>query len=225
MTPTSIAFIDDHPILREGLVSIFSNYQNYAVVGSGASAADALTIAAEEHPDVLLIDLQMPGNVLDAIARIRLQSPSTIIMAFTASDRIDHAINTLEAGAHGYVLKGSTAGELTAAINSAMQGETFVTPSLASKMITALRLPTARDGGSPHLSVREDQIIKLLLTGCTNKAIAARLSISEKTVKHYMTLLMQKLNARNRLEVVLAAQKLAGASSGRDWRRTDDTMN
>lgn len=224
MAPRSIAFVDDHPILREGLVKLFSNYEGYAVVGSGASAADALAIATEKQPDVLLIDLQMPGNALDSIARIRMKSPSIIIIAFTASDRIDHAINALEAGANGYVLKGSTAGELTAAINSAMQGETFVTPSLASKVIAALRLPAARGSANPHLSIREEQIVKLLLKGCTNKAIAARLSISEKTVKHYMTLLMQKLDARNRLEVVLAAQKLADPS-GRDWRRADDTMN
>ena len=223
--PTSIAFIDDHPILREGLVSLFSNYEDFAVVGSGASAADALTIATEKQPDVLLIDLQMPGNALDAIARIRMKSPSIIIMAFTASDRIDHAINALEAGANGYVLKGSTAGELTAAINSVIAGETFVTPSLASKVIAALRLPSARVAGNPHLSVREDQIVKLLLKGCTNKAIAARLNISEKTVKHYMTLLMQKLDARNRLEVVLAAQKLSNAGNSRDWRSPDDTLN
>nr|WP_246232845.1 response regulator transcription factor [Aurantimonas aggregata] len=105
-----------------------------------------------------------------------------------------------------------------------MQGETFVTPSLASKVIAALRLPVTRGSPNPRLSIREDQIVKLLLQGCTNKAIAARLSISEKTVKHYMTLLMQKLDARNRLEVVLAAQRLADPS-GRDWRRADDTMN
>lgn len=225
MLPTSIAFIDDHPILREGLVSLFSKNEDFAVVGSGVSAADAVTIANDKQPDVLLIDLQMPGNALDAIARIRMKSPTIIIMAFTASDRIDHAINALEAGANGYVLKGSTVGELTAAINSVMRGETFVTPSLASKVIAALRMPSNRDAGNPHLSVREDQIVKLLLKGCTNKAIGARLSISEKTVKHYMTLLMQKLDARNRLEVVLAAQKLADVGSGRDWRRSDDTMN
>ncbi|MDY8108774.1 response regulator transcription factor [Fulvimarina sp. 2208YS6-2-32] len=218
MSHASIAFIDDHPILRDGLVSLFSELREYCVVGSGACAADAITVAAEKRPDILVIDLQMPGNALDAIARIRTKSPSMKIVAFTASDRTDLAIAALEAGANGYVLKGSTVAELTAAIESAMRGETFVTPALASKMIAALRLPSSREAASRHLSVREEQIVKLLLKGCTNKAIAARLDISEKTVKHYMTSLMHKLDARNRLEVVLAAQRLVGIESGRDAR-------
>jgi DNA-binding NarL/FixJ family response regulator len=223
--PTSIAFVDDHPILRDGLVDLFSKDTRYLVVGAGACASDALAIATEKQPDVIIVDLQMPGNAFDSIARIRMNFPSMVIVAFTASEKVDHAIGALEAGACGYVLKGSTMGELTAAIDSALAGETYVTPSLAGRMIAALRVPPARDAGMPKLSVREQQIVKLLLDGGTNKAIAARLNISEKTVKHYMTLLMQKLNAPNRLGVVLAAQRLAEAGGGRNRRRTDDTLN
>ena len=191
-------------------------------MGSGACAGDALTIAADDKPDVMIIDLQMPGNALDAIARIRMTSQSIVIIAFTASDRVDLAINALEAGANGYVLKGSSGTELLAAIDAAWYGETFITPCLASKVIAALRTPRNRgSGSSPQLSVREEQIVKLLLTGCTNKAIAAHLQISEKTVKHYMTLLMQKLGARNRLEVVLAVQKLADATNDHVWSRRE----
>lgn len=225
MMPTSIAFVDDHPILRQGLVDLFSKNDGYLVVGAGASASDALAIAMEKQPDVIIVDLQMPGNAFDAIARIRMNFPSIVIVAFTASEKVDHAIGALEAGANGYVLKGSTICELTAAIDSAVAGETYVTQSLAGRMIAALRVPPARDVGMPKLSVREQQIVKLLLDGCTNKAIAARLNISEKTVKHYMTLLMQKLNAPNRLGVVLAAQRLSEVGGSRNRRRTDDGLN
>ncbi|MEH6718820.1 MAG: response regulator transcription factor [Aurantimonas endophytica] len=207
MAPISIVIIDDHPILRQGLVDIFAGYDDYAVVGSGACGADAVAIAQQQSPDVLVIDLVMPGNALEAIARIRMKSASMVIIVFTASDRVDHAINALEAGANGYVLKGSTANELRGAIVSAIQGETFVTPGLASKMITVLRRPSASKGCGAHLSVREEQVARLLMHGCSNKSIADRLNLSEKTVKHYMTLLMHKLDAHNRVEVVLAVQK------------------
>lgn len=121
-------------------------------------------------------------------------------------------MKAFEAGAIGYVLKGSTDEELMQAIETVLAGETFITPSFASKVISALRT-SAMPRSAPQavrLSVREDQIVRLLLLGRTNKEIAHRLQISEKTVKHYMTLLMQKLHARNRVEVVLAAQELGG---------------
>ncbi|UIJ73386.1 response regulator transcription factor [Aurantimonas sp. HBX-1] len=207
--PTSIAFVDSHPIMREGLTSLFSSCDGYVVLGSGSCAADAVSIATQLAPDVLITDLLISGDALDAIARIRRKSQSMIVIAFTASDRVDHAVNALEAGANGYVLKGSTADELKGAIVGAKRGETFVTPTVASKMIGALRKHPTRGIGDPQLSAREDQIVRLLLKGYSNKAIGAQLAITEKTVKHYMTLLIQKLNAANRLEVVLAVQKFA----------------
>jgi DNA-binding NarL/FixJ family response regulator len=216
VAPTSIAFIDDHPILRQGLIEIFDAYDEYVVVGGGSCAADAVCIAEQQSPEVMIIDLLMPGDALEAIARIRMKSPSMVIIAFSASDRVDHAINALEAGANGYVLKGSTAAELRGAIVNAMEGATFVTPSLASKMITALRTPPSRSVGGARLSAREDQIVRLLMKGLPNKGIATQLQISEKTVKHYMTLLMHKLDARNRVEVVLAVQKLEQKYSDRN---------
>lgn len=212
MGRTSIAFVDDHPILLEGLASIFAEIDRFKVVGKGKCASDAIDVMMKSHPDVILLDLNMPGDAFEAIAKIREISPQTRIIAFTASAAIDHAVRALEAGATGYVLKGSTDDELMQAIDTVVTGETFVTPSFASKVISALRNVSQRKTSGPQvkLSVREDQIVRLLLVGRTNKEIAQRLQISEKTVKHYMTLLMQKLQARNRVEVVLAAQELGG---------------
>lgn len=211
MGKTSIAFVDDHPVLLEGLVSIFSQIERFKVVGKGKCTSDAI-IVMKSHPDVLLLDLNMPGDAFDAIVTIRRISPETRVVAFTASAAIDHAVKALEAGATGYVLKGATDEELTQAIDAVVAGETFITPSFATKVISALRnVTTHKATDRPvKLTIREDQIVRLLLLGRTNKEIAQRLQISEKTVKHYMTVLMQKLQARNRVEVVLAAQELGG---------------
>ena len=218
MGRTSIAFVDDHPILLEGLASIFAEIDRFKVVGKGKCASDAIDVMMKSRPDVILLDLNMPGDAFEAIAKIRDVSPQTRIIAFTASAAIDHAVRALEAGATGYVLKGSTDDELMQAIDTVVTGETFITPSFAGKVISALRDVTQRrtSGAKVKLSVREDQIVRLLLVGRTNKEIAQRLQISEKTVKHYMTLLMQKLQARNRVEVVLAAQELGDYVSDRD---------
>ena len=149
----------------------------------------------------------MPGDVFGAISQLRMQNQSLKILVFTASDRVDHAINALESGANGYLLKGSTLEELIGAVSTVLKGETFVTPSLSGKIISSLssKKPEAEQ---VKLSSREEQIIRLLMRGLTNKEIALILAIGEKTVKHYMTILMQKMNARNRVEVVIAAQQI-----------------
>lgn len=210
MRVTTLAFVDDHPILLEGLVRIFSESRDFDVVGKGQTAADAVKIASTTSADIIVLDLNMPGDAFDAIKTISAGCPQTKVIAFTASVSIDHAVLALEAGAHGYVVKGATADELIHAIDAVMQGETFITQSFATRVITALRNASLRKLASQaiKLSVREEQIVRLLLKGKTNKEIANQLLISEKTVKHYMTILMQKLNARNRIEVVLAAQRL-----------------
>ena len=210
MSRVSIAFVDDHPILLKGLVGMFASLRHFKVVAQGQCARDAVAISATAHPDLLLIDLNMPGDAFSAIRTIQEVSPDTKVLVFTASSGIDYAVRALDAGANGYVLKGSTDEDLFAAIDSVVAGETFITPSLAAKVIASLRNQSSRKTAAQplKLTVREDQIVKLLLCGRTNKEIASQLQIGEKTVKHYMTALMQKLNVRNRVEVVIAAQKL-----------------
>lgn len=207
--PVSIVIVDDHPALRAGLVSLLSDVEGYSVVASGGCAGDIVGLATQHRPDLVMVDICMPGNVFEAIAQLRLQNETVCILVFTASDRIDHAMSAIAAGANGYVLKGSTLQELTSAMATVLGGDTFITPSFASKVIASISAPAAK--ALPlqvQLSVREEQIVKLLLKGCTNKEIAQNLSISDKTVKHYMTILMQKLSVRNRVEVVIAAQSL-----------------
>jgi DNA-binding NarL/FixJ family response regulator len=227
MCTVSIALIDDHPILLKGLASIFAETARFEVVATGRCASDAVEAVCAARPEVVLIDLNMPGDAFEAIARIRTLSPETKVIAFTASAAIDHAVRALDAGATGYVLKGSTDEELMQAVDTVVAGETFITPSFASKVISALHKGSAQKACAPgiKLSVREDQIVRHLLAGRTNKEIAQRLTISEKTVKHYMTVLMQKLQARNRVEVVLAAQELGGFVPERQLEPQRSLMN
>jgi DNA-binding NarL/FixJ family response regulator len=207
----SLALVDDHPLLIEGIVSLLSRVDGFEILSTGSSARDIIDISSRLHPDVIIVDLSMAGDVFTAIATSIKLSPNTKVVAFTAATGVDSAIRALDAGANGYVLKGSNAQELIHAVESVRQGETYITQNFASQVIAALRNAPLRRVAAEvvQFSIREDQIVRLLLRGRTNKEIAISLKISEKTVRNYMTILMQKLNARNRLEVVIAAQAMA----------------
>ena len=212
-----VAFFDDHPILLEGLVGIFKTLDDFEVVGQGYSADDILGTAKTLVPDVLVVDLNMPGDVLETMASVAREFPGIRFVIFTASTNVDNAVCALEAGANGYVVKGSTAAELVAALKGVVSGETYITNGFASKVIAALRTAATRKQSVERFrfSLREEQVVRLLLNGSTNREIARKLQISEKTVKQYMSSLMQKLNVRNRLEVVLAAQQLSIAQASK----------
>ncbi|MCX7646155.1 MAG: response regulator transcription factor [Rhodobacteraceae bacterium] len=212
--PISVAFVDDHPVLLSGMTQLFAASEEFRVVGIGRRAEDIVDLARTVRPDVIVLDLSMPGRTLEAVAEVANLNGPTKLLAFTASTDIDAAIATLEAGAVGYVLKGSTIEELSEAIRRVRDGETYITPVFAAQVVASLRRKTgARAVPRVVFSKREEEVLRHLLRGSTNKEIAEALSISDKTVKHYMTVLIQKLNVRNRVEVVLAAQELE--SSGR----------
>lgn len=206
----SVAFVDDHPVLLDGLVSLYSSKENLTIVGKGYNAVDAIKISEELRPDVIVVDLSMPGDSMAAIEVITRTMPKTKVVIFTATSSIETAIKALNCGVSGYVLKGSTASDLYEAIIAAHNEETYVTPGFATKVIMSMKAAEMRQKAmqTKRLSVREEQIVYHLMRGLTNREIAQSLDISEKTVKHYMTILMQKLDVRNRVEAVLAAQKI-----------------
>lgn len=210
MRTVTMAFVDDHPTLLEGLRSLFARRHGYKVVDTGACCDEALNIAQKKHPDVVILDLNMPGNAFDCIRKIRKTAPETRIIAFTASSGIHHAIEALQAGASGYVLKGSSLDSLTDAISAVMCGETYISKGFATKVIAALTNP---QGAQIKLSAREEQIVALLLDSRTNREMAQQLHLSEKTIKNYMTLLMQKLKVRNRVGLVMAAKEIPRAGA------------
>lgn len=213
MNEISVVVIDDHPLMIEAISGVLRRERNgFKVVGVGVSASDIVDLCERNAPNIAIVDLHMPGDVYAAIGRVLIVSPATKVIAFTAATGVDVAIRALDAGASGYVLKGSQPDELTRAISSVVAGETYITQTFASRVIAGLRDTTARRRAAEAvmLSIRELQIVRLLMNGKTNKEIALAIKISEKTVKHYMTALMQKLQVRNRLEVVIAAQKMSG---------------
>lgn len=159
-------------------------------------------------PDVMIMDLSMPGDVFRTIAQIVATAPKTKVVVFTAFCSIESALKALDAGATGFALKGSPSSELLEAIDMVLAGQMFVTRQYASQVMNGLRERAKRQAldEAIKLNVREKQIVGHLMLARTNREIAAELHISEKTVKHYMTGLMLKLKARNRVEVVIASR-------------------
>lgn len=209
MKMISVAFVDDHPILLSGISQLFSAGKEFNVVGVGHNAQDLIDIAVSLLPDVIIMDLNMPGKVLEAAAKISNMNTKTKLVAFTVSADIDTVVASLEAGVLGYVLKGSTLEELADAIRQVHDGETYMTPRLAAKVVAGLKRP-ARQQSIPRIifTKREEDVLCLLLKGATNRLIAEELLLSEKTIKHYMSLLIAKMEVQNRVQVVLAAQTL-----------------
>jgi DNA-binding NarL/FixJ family response regulator len=211
VTPTRIAFVDDHPTLLRGMASLFGSDGLYDIVGTGNSAEEAVSLAVEKSPDVLVVDLSMPGDVFAAFAEIVERAPRTRLLVFTAYADVDKALRAIDAGAHAYVLKGRPSEDIYEAIAAIKSGEIYVSPGFSQQVMAGFRNRTKREKefASAKLSAREQQIVECLFEAKTNKEIARTLGLSEKTIKHYMTNLMNKLKVKSRLEVVLAAQGLA----------------
>lgn len=219
MHSVSVALIDHHPVTIEGVAQVLGAHGTFNVVARGGSSLDALMIAEQHRPDLMILELAIPGNAIETISKIVAQNRRTGIVAFTAAPGVDYAVSAMEAGAQGYVSKSCSPDELVNAALAVVAGNTYVSQNFATEVVTALRNASVRKIAMQalRLSTREDQIVQFLLGGKTNKEIASKLGITERTVKHYMTVLMQKLNARNRVEVVLAAQNLKrGSASQRE---------
>lgn len=204
-----ILVIDDHPLLRDGVCSTLESEDNFRVVGQGASYEEALQLANEHVPDMIFLDISMPGGGVNAARDIHASLPDIKLIMLTVSEDEKDVISALKAGAKGYILKGIGGNELINAVHTISRGETFINASLAANIL----LGTSNKGeGSPgslldKLNKREHSILKALERGLTNKQIADELFLSEKTIKHYMTSLMQKLEVKNRVEAALMAQK------------------
>lgn len=204
----SVAFVDDHPMLLEGLNAIFGRRPEFEVVGVGCCCSDAISIACEARPDVLVLDLNMDDDPFECIRTIKRVHPDVKVIAFTASANVHHAVQALDAGASGYVLKGGALASLAESVETVVRGETYITQGFAAKLVAAMK--QEKVDTDYKLSFRENQIMRLVLQGKTNKEIGDQLSIAEKTVKYYMTIIMSKLQVKNRVGVAIAARRLVG---------------
>ncbi len=202
-----ILVADDHPLFREGVVHSLTGQADMAVVGQVGSGEEALEIAINLLPDVLLLDVAMPGEGgIAAAQKISAACPSVNIIMLTISEDEDDLMNALKSGARGYVLKGISTRELAEVVRKVVGGEVYVTSALAANLLLELSRPRSPDPLS-ELTPREHEILTLVSQGLTNREIGERLHLAEKTIKHYMTNVLQKLQVRSRVQAALLAQK------------------
>jgi two-component system nitrate/nitrite response regulator NarL len=200
-----VAIIDDHPLFREGVASMLTSVDGIEVVGQGSTAADALKIAQECFPDVMLLDVRLPGGGVEAAASIARACPNVRIIMLTASEDEQDVASALQAGARGYILKGSSGHEMVETVRAIAGGDSYVAPNLAARLLIKRGKRTATDAvhNPRDLTSREVEIFALVARGMSNKEVARSFKCTERTVKHHMTSIMQKLNVRNRVEAVL----------------------
>jgi len=203
--PIRILLADDHPMFREGVAHSLGSEPDLEVIAQTASGDEAVELAQSLTPDVVLLDITMPGiGGIAAAARIAASVPGTRILMLTVSEDKDDLLAALKSGAHGYVLKGASASELRAIVRRVAAGEAFITPALATRLLVEFSRPQEPDPLS-ELTPRERDVIELLSQGASNREIGERLHLAEKTVKHYVTCILQKLHARSRTEAALIA--------------------
>ena len=200
-----IVVVDDHPIVRQGLVSALDDEPDFETVGSAGSAEGGLRLVERLQPDVTLLDLELPDmSGLDAIIQLRAVCPGAGVLIFTAYDTDERVLAAIRAGAKGYLLKGASITDIASAIRTVAAGGTALAPSVATKLADIVRRPR----GAGPLTAREREVLRLIAQGLPGKQIAAALSITERTVKFHTASVIRKLGADNRAQAVaVAAQR------------------
>jgi DNA-binding NarL/FixJ family response regulator len=206
--PIRILIADDHPLFREGVAQSLASEPGFTVVGQAGSGEEAFSLVANLLPDVLLLDVTMPGDggIITA-GKVAAAWPVVRIMMLTVSEDQDTLMAALKAGARGYVLKGVTARDLANAVRVVAGGDIYISPALAGGILFELTANKQDDDPLTSLTDRERDILNLVAEGLTNREIGDRLHLAEKTIKHYMTNVLQKLHVRSRVEAALLAQK------------------
>lgn len=200
----TLLIVDDHPVVRDGLRGMFAAEPAFTVLGEAPDGVLGVELALELDPDVVLMDLRMPGGGgVDAIAELTRRGVRARVLVLTTYDTDSDTLPAIEAGATGYLLKDAPRDELFAAVRAAADGRTVLSPAVASRLVTRVRTPAAppRDD---TLSTRETEVLALVAKGTSNKAIAAELFISEATVKTHLTHIFAKLDAKDRAAAVAA---------------------
>ncbi len=203
----TIVVVDDHPLFRQGVVAALQQEADFQVVGETDSGEQALQLARTLMPQVMLLDVSMTGwNGITTAEKVSIACPATAIVMLTVSDDKDRLLAAFKAGARAYVLKGVSAQELARVVRAAAAGEVYVSQSLAGEMLVSLTQGKAPDP-LQELTSREREILALMGNGYTNRQIGEKIFLSEQTIKHYVTNILQKLQVRSRVEAALLANR------------------
>lgn len=194
----SLMLVDDHPVVRNGLRGMFESVPGFTVLGEASNGVEAVELAADLDPDVILMDLRMPGGSgLDAITELTRRGIRSKVLVLTTWDTDTDTLPAIEAGATGYLLKDAPQDDLFNAVRQAAEGRTVLSPAVASRLVTAVRTPAP----SP-LAARERQVLELVAKGTPNRDIARELFISEATVKTHLSHVFTKLGVTDRAAAV-----------------------
>ena len=199
--PIRLLIADDHPVVRDGLSSMFARDPEFEVLGEASDGAEAIRLALALKPDVILMDLRMPGvDGLTAITELARRGSGSRVLVLTTYDTDSHVLPAIEAGATGYLLKDAPRAELLRAVRAAARGEAVLSPSVAARLMSRFRAP--RTG---PLSQRELEVLELVAAGATNREAAARLFITEATIKTHLLNVYAKLGVGDRAAAVAEA--------------------
>lgn len=203
--PIRVLVVDDHPMFRRGVRGLLDSLPDTEVAGEAASGEQAVRLAAEQRPDVVLMDLNLPGmSGVEASARVLAASPTSAVLVLTMVDDDDSVVAALRAGARGYVLKGAGQEELLAAVRAVASGAAVFGAVVAARMLDALRAPRSdAPAPVPGLTERESEVLRLMADGLDNGRIARTLGLSVKTVQNHVSRVLMKLQAHDRVEAVL----------------------
>jgi NarL family two-component system response regulator LiaR len=205
--PITILIVDDHAVVRQGVRAFLETQPDLAVVGEAGSGEEAIGLAAETAPDVTLMDLLMPGmDGVEATRRLKQASPRSQVIVLTSYHQDEHIFPAIRAGALSYLLKDVGPQELAEAVRKAARGEAVLHPRVAARVVQELQ-GAAKDAFNPftELSERELEVLKLIADGASNEEIAAKLVISEKTVKSHVSNILSKLHVVDRTQAAVYA--------------------
>lgn len=198
----TLLLVDDHPVVRDGLRGMFESSPGFRVLGEASNGVDGVGLALRLDPDVVLMDLRMPGgDGVAAIAELARRGARAKVLVLTTYDTDSDTLPAIEAGATGYLLKDAPREELFTAVRAAAQGRAVLSPAVASRLVSRVRAPASAPGAEP-LSAREREVLELVAKGTSNREIAKDLFISEATVKTHLTHLYAKLGVKDRAAAV-----------------------
>ena len=211
-----VLIVDDHPVAREGFRTILSTDQNIEVVGEASDGLEAVAMVAEKEPDVVLMDLRMPNlDGLEATRRIKAEHPNTAVVVLTIYDNDDYVVEAVRAGASGYLLKDASGALLIHTIQAVNSGATLIKTSLLYEVISRLLSSNVKQGKAGSISTnsleeltdREQEILKLVAEGYTNKEIGKQLGLAEDTIKKHVQSIIAKLGASGRTHATMKAAR------------------